>query len=102
MFGDDYFSFWVGGVLFLVLNSQFYENPCDVQIAAEEQDKWLDVQLMSITENKAKYVIIFQHIPWFLKDVDEDKEYSNLPLELRKTYLEKFQTAGMLINYLLM
>jgi serine/threonine-protein phosphatase CPPED1 len=84
------------------LNSQFYENPSDVQIAAEEQDKWLDAQLMSITEKKVKYVIIFQHIPWFLRDVDEDKEYSNLPLGLRKTYLEKFQTAGVLISHLLL
>ena len=25
-FGDDYFSFWVGGVKCIVLNSQFYED----------------------------------------------------------------------------
>ena len=24
-FGDDYFSFWIGGVHFIVLNSQYYE-----------------------------------------------------------------------------
>ena len=24
-FGDDYFSFWLGGVLFIAINSQFYE-----------------------------------------------------------------------------
>ena len=29
-FGDDYFSFWVGGVKCLVLNSQFYEDPSQV------------------------------------------------------------------------
>jgi hypothetical protein len=30
-FGDDYFSFWVGGVCYLVLNSQFYQDPSNVQ-----------------------------------------------------------------------
>ena len=29
-FGDDYFSFWVGGVMFLVLNSQFFEDDSQV------------------------------------------------------------------------
>ena len=25
-FGDDYFSFWVGGVKFIVINSQYYKD----------------------------------------------------------------------------
>ena len=25
-FGDDYFAFWFGGVHFIVINSQFYED----------------------------------------------------------------------------
>uniref|UniRef100_A0ABM0GQ81 Calcineurin-like phosphoesterase domain-containing protein 1-like n=1 Tax=Saccoglossus kowalevskii TaxID=10224 RepID=A0ABM0GQ81_SACKO len=44
-FGDDYFSFWVGGVKFLVLNSQLYEDPSEVMKLKDSQDKWLDQQL---------------------------------------------------------
>ena len=29
-FGDDYFTFWVGGVKFIVINSQFYEDASQV------------------------------------------------------------------------
>ena len=29
-FGDDFFSFWVGGVKFIVINTQYYENSTKV------------------------------------------------------------------------
>ena len=44
-FGDDYFSFWVQGCHFLVLNSQFYEDSSLVPELAKEHDKWLDSEL---------------------------------------------------------
>jgi len=78
VFGDDYFSFWVGGVLFLVLNSQFYEDASLVETEAAEQERWLEHQLRTDNVGRAKHVVVFQHIPWFLNNVDEDKEYSNL------------------------
>ena len=40
-FGDDYFSFWFGGVHFIVLNSQLYEDYSLVEDHAVAQDKWL-------------------------------------------------------------
>ena len=44
-FGDDYFAFWAGGVRFLVLNSQYYEDPSLVLDLKEAQDQWLDKEL---------------------------------------------------------
>ena len=35
-FGDDYFSFWHGGVHFIVLNSQFYEDSSLTKDLAEK------------------------------------------------------------------
>ena len=40
-FGDDYFSFWFGGVHFMVLNSQLYEDCSLVEDIAIAQNKWL-------------------------------------------------------------
>lgn len=72
-FGDDYFSFWVDGVLFLVLNVQYFKDKSLVEELAEEHERWIEEQLEEIKKEKKQYkhVIVFQHIPWFLRDIDE-------------------------------
>ena len=37
-FGDDYFEFWVGGVLYIALNSQYYRDDSAVVRERLEQD----------------------------------------------------------------
>ncbi|XP_054913725.1 serine/threonine-protein phosphatase CPPED1 [Poeciliopsis prolifica] len=95
--GDDYFSFWVGGVLCLVLNSQLYFNAsaCPQQKAAQET--WLEAQLSraSSAEPKPKHILVFQHIPLYVKSPDEQDEYFNLPQEARQSLIERFKRAGV-------
>lgn len=94
-FGDDYFVFWHSAVMFIVLNSQFYENRELVQDLAEKQDKWLDDMLEDAKSGNYKHIVIFQHIPWFLNDPFEEKEYFNVENELRLKMLDKFYSAGV-------
>ncbi|XP_065223870.1 serine/threonine-protein phosphatase CPPED1-like [Planococcus citri] len=91
-YGDDYFSFWCGGVLFIALNTQYYKDRSCVQELAEEQDKWLDEQL---DKANGSPIVCFSHIPWFVKDVDEREGIFNIPLEWRLKVLEKLYTAGV-------
>lgn len=93
--GDDYFSFWKNGVHFIVLNSQFYEDSSLTQDLAGEQEKWLDQQLALSKGGISKHTVVFQHIPWFINDPEEDKEYFNIEFGLRKTMLDKFYDAGV-------
>lgn len=92
-FGDDYFYFVVNNVLFIVINSQFYENRANVEEYAARQDKWLE----SILEQckHFKHSILFEHIPWFLSKFDEEDEYFNINREVRLKWLEKFKQAGI-------
>ncbi|XP_054714011.1 serine/threonine-protein phosphatase CPPED1-like isoform X2 [Uloborus diversus] len=94
-FGDDYFSFVCGGVLFIVINSQFYEDPSLVQDLAKEQNVWLEKKLEEGKSGKYKHVIMFQHIPWFLREHDEPKEYFNIEPQLRQEMLKKFYDANV-------
>ncbi|KAA0191044.1 hypothetical protein HAZT_HAZT012126 [Hyalella azteca] len=94
-FGDDYFSFWCGGVYFLVINSQYYEDSTRVPQLAQDQEDWLEGQLMKIRRRKPKHCVIFQHIPLFLNDPHEDKEYFNFAKDLRQELLDKFYDAGV-------
>ncbi|XP_020779880.2 serine/threonine-protein phosphatase CPPED1 [Boleophthalmus pectinirostris] len=99
--GDDYFSFWVGGVLCLVLNSQLFFDASACPQLKEAQETWLEQQLCrasasSPSEHKPKHVLVFQHIPLYLKSPDEeDDEYFNLPGTIRQQLIDKFKRAGV-------
>lgn len=92
--GDDYFSFWVGGVLFLVLNSQFFYDASMCPDLKQAQDHWLDQQLSIAEQQKCQHAIVFQHIPLFLQSIDEDDDYFNLTKAVRKELADKFTRAG--------
>ncbi|XP_075371181.1 serine/threonine-protein phosphatase CPPED1 isoform X2 [Mycteria americana] len=91
--GDDYFSFWVGGVFFLVLNSQLYFDSSKCPELKQAQDVWLNEQLAVAEKHKCKHIIVFQHIPLFLRKPDEDHDYFNLEKSVRQEIMEKFHKA---------
>lgn len=92
-FGEDYFYFVVNDVLCIVINSQFYENREHVHEYAREQDKWLESMLGECKH--FKHSVLFEHIPWFLRDPNEEDEYFNIKRDLRLVWLRKFQQAGI-------
>ncbi|XP_044534337.1 serine/threonine-protein phosphatase CPPED1 [Gracilinanus agilis] len=93
--GDDYFSFWVGGVLFLVLNSQLFADSSKCSNLKQAQDQWLDIQLAIAKQKMCKHAIVFQHIPLFLKNVSEEDDYFNLSKPVRQELVDKFTKAGI-------
>lgn len=60
---------------------------------------WSSVTLSSLTSAstqvpKPKHVLVFQHIPLYLKSPDEDDDYFNLQMGVRQNLLDKFKKAG--------
>jgi len=92
-FGDDYFYFITNGVLFIVIDSQFYEHRAHLEDYAIKQDTWLENLLGKCKQ--FKYSIVFQHIPWYLNQPEEDKDYFNIDRDLRLKWLKKFREAGV-------
>lgn len=92
-FGEDYFYFTKNDLLFIVINSQFYQNRGHVQEEAREQDRWLESVLSKC--KLFKYSIIFEHIPWFLEEPEEENDYFNIRKEVRLEWLKKFKAAGV-------
>uniref|UniRef100_A0A3Q3GJY6 Serine/threonine-protein phosphatase CPPED1 n=1 Tax=Labrus bergylta TaxID=56723 RepID=A0A3Q3GJY6_9LABR len=91
--GDDFFSFWVGGVLCLVLNSQLFYDASGCPQLKEAQETWLEEQLSRASSST--HVLVFQHIPLYLKTPDEEDNYFNLQREVRQTLIERFKKAGV-------
>jgi len=92
-FGDDYFYFTKNDILFIVINSQFYQHRENVEQIALEQDRWLEELLEKC--KLFKYSFIFEHIPWFLEHPNEENDYFNIRREVRLKWLEKFKRAGV-------
>lgn len=92
--GDDFFCFWVGGVLCLVLNSQlFFDGSACPELRAA-QDEWLEEQLQRAARGPCRHVLVFQHIPLYLKRPDEEDDYFNLQRGVRESLIERFRQAG--------
>ncbi|XP_006637387.2 serine/threonine-protein phosphatase CPPED1 isoform X1 [Lepisosteus oculatus] len=93
--GDDYFSFWVGGVLCLVLNSQLFFDGTACPGLRDAQDAWLAGQLEQARRAAPRHVLVFQHIPLFLRSPAEEHDYFNLQREVREALLQRFAQAGV-------
>ncbi|WP_442509268.1 metallophosphoesterase [Novipirellula sp. SH528] len=94
-FGDDYFSFWVGGVYNIVLNSSVLKDPSGAAEVLTAQQAWLDQQLQDAKIAKPKHILLFQHHPFFLEQEEEPDQYFNIPLERRTPLLQQLKQADV-------
>lgn len=94
-FGDDYFSFWTGGVCNIVLNSSVLKDPSGAPDVLAAQQLWLDQQLQEAQAGHARHILLFQHHPLFLQKEDETDQYFNIPLIRRTPLVEQLKRAGV-------
>lgn len=85
-YGPDYYTFHYANILGIVLDSNLIRSPDNVPDEAAKQEEWLRNTLSHASPNQQ--VIVFQHIPYFLKDADEKDDYFNIPSATRKKYLD--------------
>jgi len=105
-YGDDYFCFWVGGCMCLVLNSTLFCHSEEAQEYHKEHLAWLRERLeefkmlKEMQPEKVAHLIVFQHHPIFTERADEPemKWYAlspiNLPMETRMPLLKMLSEAG--------
>ena len=92
--GPDYYTFDYDNMRGIVLNSSLIQAPINVQDAADKQEQWLREQLAK-AKAEGKRIVIFQHIPFFLKSGDEPDQYFNVPQKYRSRYLAMFHQYGV-------
>jgi 3',5'-cyclic AMP phosphodiesterase CpdA len=94
-YGDDYYSFWAGGVQGLVLNSHLYWNPAEAPEEQARQEEWLAERLAAAKKDPPKHLIVFQHQPWFMKTPDDADVYDVIPKARRGPALAALKDAGV-------
>mmetsp|Transcript_10369 Transcript_10369/g.14383 ORF Transcript_10369/g.14383 Transcript_10369/m.14383 type:complete len:359 (+) Transcript_10369:266-1342(+) len=92
-FGPDFFTFWVGGVKCIVINSSLYKDPSKAKDLAKEHDKWLMQELKKCEKEKPQHTLVFAHIPPFINAPDEPNGYFNWSSDTRKRVLGAMKKA---------
>jgi predicted phosphodiesterase len=95
VFGPDRYSFRHGNLYGIVLDSSIIHSPDKTADIAAAQESWVRGELDKAARSGAKHVVVFQHHPWFLKEVAEDDQYFNIPKVRRTVFLDLFRQAGV-------
>lgn len=91
--GPDYYTFTERNVFGIVLDSNLIRAPQGDPEAAAKQKAWLKKTLANA--NPGKVIVVFQHIPYFVKNANEADQYFNIPKPARREYLDLLERAGV-------
>jgi len=94
-FGDDFFSFWCGGVKFVILNSQIIQGLEDMNKLSKDHNKWLMKELVGDRGKKPAHLVCMCHIPPFCWDIEETDTNFNWPSDKRKKWLDIMVDANV-------
>ena len=94
-FGPDYYSFREGDVAGVVLNSNLEKGAEQVPAEAAKMEAWFRNELERVKLTGVKHIILFQHIPLFLKEANEEDSYFNIPKVVRERYLRLLHEYGV-------
>jgi 3',5'-cyclic AMP phosphodiesterase CpdA len=94
-FGPDYYTFRVGGIAGFVLNSNLEKGAQHVPEEAAKMEAWFKAELAKARQDGARNLIVFQHIPFFLKEAAEADQYFNIPRDTRQRYLKTLHEYGV-------
>jgi len=93
-FGPDYYTFRIGGIAGIVLDSNLEKDAHNVPEEAAKMEAWFKTEL-SKAKTAGGRIIVFQHIPFFLADANEEDQYFNIPRENRARYLKLLHEYGV-------
>jgi 3',5'-cyclic AMP phosphodiesterase CpdA len=94
-YGPDYYAFRSGDIYGIVLNSNLEKGAEKVPDEAAKMEAWFRAELAKAKQSGAPRVIVFQHIPLFLKDPKEPEQYFNVGLPVREKYLKLMHEYGV-------
>jgi serine/threonine-protein phosphatase CPPED1 len=93
--GPDYYTFRSGEMAGIVLNSNLEKGTKNVPDEAAKMEAWFKSEIAKVKASGAKQIIVFQHIPFFQKNADEEEVYNNIPVDVRKRYLKLLHDNGV-------
>lgn len=98
--GPHYFSFWVGGVQGIALNSSLISNPSKAMALYTEQLEWFKTELKAqVNGCPPTHRLVFSHHPWFLTLPTEPDGYFVIPQVRRTLFLNLMKQANVTASF---
>jgi serine/threonine-protein phosphatase CPPED1 len=94
-YGPDYYTFRIGDIAGIVLDSNLEKGTKNVPDEAVKMEQWFQAEVARAKQSGAKHIIVFQHIPFFLKEAAEPDDYFNITPDVRSRYLKVMHDAGV-------
>ncbi|WP_018612588.1 metallophosphoesterase [Segetibacter koreensis] len=94
-FGADFYSFKYENLYAIILNSSLFFDPSLVPEESVKQDAWLRSTLKKWSKMKNTNIVVFEHIPWFVNQPNEEDGYFNIPSKRRKQYIDLLNKYGV-------
>jgi 3',5'-cyclic AMP phosphodiesterase CpdA len=94
-FGNDYYTFSLPDFEGIVLDSSLIQHPEGAPGEAAKQEKWLEAELGKAKQSGVKWIVVFQHIPFFVTKPDEPDDYFNIPQAVRSRYLDLLKRSDV-------
>ncbi|EDO42975.1 predicted protein, partial [Nematostella vectensis] len=94
-FGEEWFSFWVEGVQFVVLNSLYFCELSNLESFKQEQQEWLESVFLEAQVNPPQKIVVLQSVAWFRSDGGEPEDDHNIDLKTRQQVLAKMREANV-------
>ena len=94
-FGPDYYTFSLPDFEGIVLDSSLIQHSEGAPEEAAKQQQWLEAALAKVRESGVKWVVVFQHIPFFVEKPGEPDDYFNIPQPAREQYLDLLKRSGV-------
>lgn len=103
-FGPDNYAFQKGDTSFIVLDSSVMQAPQEVPDEWKSQLEFLGHELEEAKRGGSAHIVLFTHIPLFVRDPEEDNpDSSAIPLERRRPVLEllrRYQADAVFAGHL--
>lgn len=90
-FGADFYSFLIEDVYFLIINSNYLYQSETYPQSYKQKSEYIRKEIHSIAASNAKYVLVFQHHPFCILDLEEPNNNFNIPILARKELFSFFR-----------
>ena len=98
IFGKDYYSFEIGKIRFITINSTIFKSIDTLTNYAIEQLNFIEKE-SNLAKKYNQKIIIFSHHPLFISNINEENNGWSVNKDLRKKIIKSTKSKGLIANF---
>ncbi|MBL01261.1 MAG: hypothetical protein CL774_02060 [Chloroflexi bacterium] len=98
IFGKDYYSFEIGKIRFITINSTIFKSTETLKSYAIEQLNFIEKE-SNLAKKYNQKIIIFSHHPLFISNINEENNGWSVNKDFRKKIINSTKSKGLIANF---